>query len=30
MKQAAGAFIRYGFRALPVIDANDIVLGVVP
>jgi len=30
MKQAADAFIRYGFRALPVSDANDIILGVVP
>lgn len=30
MKHAADAFIRYGFRALPVTDANDIVLGVVP
>lgn len=30
MKQAADAFIRYGFRALPVTDANDIILGVVP
>ena len=23
-------FIRYGFRALPVTDENDIILGVVP
>jgi magnesium transporter len=30
MKQAADAFIRYGFRALPVTDANDLILGVVP
>ncbi len=30
MKQAADAFIRYGFRALPVADENGIVLGVVP
>ena len=30
MKQAADAFIRYGFRALPVTGANDILLGVVP
>jgi Mg/Co/Ni transporter MgtE len=30
MKQAADAFIRYGFRALPVTDANNIILGVVP
>jgi Mg/Co/Ni transporter MgtE len=29
MKQAADAFIRYGFRALPVTDKNDIILGVV-
>jgi magnesium transporter len=30
MKQAADAFIRYGFRALPVTDENAIILGVVP
>jgi len=30
MKQAADAFIRYGFRALPVVDANQVILGVVP
>lgn len=30
MKQASDAFVRYGFRALPVTDANDIMLGVVP
>jgi len=30
MKQAADTFMRYGFRALPVTDANDIILGVVP
>jgi len=30
MKQAADAFIRYGFRALPVTDQNDNMLGVVP
>jgi len=30
MKQASDAFIRYGFRALPVRDENDIILGVVP
>jgi len=30
MKQAADAFIRYGFRALPVTDGNNIILGVVP
>lgn len=30
MKQAADAFIRYGFRALPVCDENGAVLGVVP
>jgi magnesium transporter len=27
MKQAADAFIRYGFRALPVTDENDILTG---
>ena len=30
MKEAADAFIRYGFRALPVTDENGVVLGVVP
>lgn len=30
MKQAADAFIRYGFRALPVTNENEIILGVVP
>jgi CBS domain-containing protein len=30
MKQAANMFLRYGFRALPVTDENDVVLGVVP
>jgi CBS domain-containing protein len=30
MKQAADAFIRYGFRALPVTNENDAILGVVP
>jgi Mg/Co/Ni transporter MgtE len=30
MKRAADMFLRYGFRALPVTDANDIILGVVP
>jgi len=30
MKQAADSFLRYGFRALPVTDENDIILGVVP
>jgi high affinity Mn2+ porin len=30
MKQAADAFIRHGFRALPVTDKNDIILGAVP
>jgi magnesium transporter len=30
MKEAGDAFIRYGFRALPVTDQNDIILGVVP
>lgn len=30
MKEAASAFLRYGFRALPVIDDNEIIQGVVP
>ena len=30
MKEAADSFIRYGFRALPVTDSNDGILGVVP
>jgi CBS domain-containing protein len=30
MKEAASAFLRYGFRALPVVDDNDILQGVVP
>jgi CBS domain-containing protein/sporulation protein YlmC with PRC-barrel domain len=30
MKQAADMFLRYGFRALPVTDANGVILGVVP
>lgn len=30
MKEAADAFVRYGFRALPVCDENGVVLGVVP
>jgi len=30
MKEAADAFLRYGFRALPVTDKNDVILGVVP
>jgi CBS domain-containing protein len=30
MKEASDAFLRYGFRALPVTDANDRILGVVP
>jgi magnesium transporter len=30
MKQAADAFIRYGFRALSVTDENSMVVGVVP
>jgi len=30
MKAAASAFLRYGFRALPVVDDNDILQGVVP
>ena len=29
MKQATDMFLRYGFRALPVTDENDIILGVV-
>jgi len=29
MKQAADAFIRYGFTALPVCEENGMVLGVV-
>jgi len=30
MKEAAAAFLRYGFRALPVVDENDVIQGVVP
>lgn len=30
MKDAINMFVRYGFRALPVSDANDTILGVVP
>lgn len=30
MKEAAAAFLRYGFRALPVVDDHDIIQGVVP
>jgi len=30
MKEAAAAFLRYGFRALPVVDENEIIQGVVP
>ena len=30
MKQAADMFLRYGFRALPITDDNDFILGVVP
>jgi Mg/Co/Ni transporter MgtE len=30
MKQAADMFLRYGFRALPITDENDIIVGVVP
>jgi magnesium transporter len=30
MKEAASAFLRYGFRALPVVDDNDNLQGVVP
>jgi len=30
MKEAADAFIRYGFRAIPVTDTNEVILGVVP
>jgi CBS-domain-containing membrane protein len=30
MKQASDAFIRHGFRALPVTDADHRILGVVP
>ena len=30
MKEAADSFLRYGFRALPVTDTNNMILGVVP
>jgi CBS domain-containing protein len=30
MKEAVEMFLRYGFRALPVTDENDRMLGVVP
>jgi magnesium transporter len=30
MKRAADMFLRYGFRALPIIDEDDRILGVVP
>jgi magnesium transporter len=30
MQQATNMFVRYGFRALPVSDENDTLLGVVP
>jgi len=30
MKQASDMFLRYGFRALPITDENEIILGVVP
>ena len=30
MKEASYAFLRYGFRALPVVDDNKILQGVVP
>jgi len=30
MKEAAAAFLRYGFRALPVVDENETMQGVVP
>ena len=30
MKEASAAFLRYGFRALPVVDDNDVLQGVVP
>ena len=30
LKQAADMFLRYGFRALPVTDENETILGVVP
>lgn len=30
MREAAATFLRYGFRALPVVDDNEIMQGVVP
>lgn len=30
MKEAAAAFLHYGFRALPVVDENEVLQGVVP
>ena len=30
MKEAASTFLRYGFRALPVVDDNEVIQGVVP
>jgi CBS domain-containing protein len=30
MKQASDMFLRYGFRALPITDESDVILGVVP
>jgi Mg/Co/Ni transporter MgtE len=30
LKDAFSMFNRYGFRALPVIDQNGVILGVVP
>jgi magnesium transporter len=30
MKEAADMFLRYGFRALPITDENDKILGAVP
>ena len=30
MKEAASTFLRFGFLELPVVDENDIILGVVP
>ena len=30
MKAASSAFLRYGFRALPVVDENEVLQAVVP
>ena len=30
LKEAAGEFARYDFRALPVVDADEKIIGVVP